>query len=201
MKKPDRRVQRTRQLLRDALIELILEKGYDSVTVQDITDRANLGRATFYLHYTDKEQLLLGSLRTVFDDLKNTFGPPNRDEFLGEKNPARVLPFQHALENRDLYRVTLFSEQGTAAIVRGIREYVAASMQERLEAIMPTSSLPYPIEAFAYYMAGAMIALIGWWLERENEYTPEQIADMFYQLTLPTVIAFFSGQQSSATIA
>ena len=57
--KEDRRVQRTRQLLSSALLKLIEERGYDSLTVNDITEQANVGRATFYLHYQDKEQLLV----------------------------------------------------------------------------------------------------------------------------------------------
>lgn len=56
--KEDRRVVRTRQLLRDALVSLILERGYDEVTVQDVLDRANLGRSTFYAHYRNKDDLL-----------------------------------------------------------------------------------------------------------------------------------------------
>lgn len=58
-KQLDRRVRRTRRALQDSLTSLILEKGYDAVTVEDITDRADLGRTTFYLHYKDKEELLI----------------------------------------------------------------------------------------------------------------------------------------------
>ncbi len=67
--KIDRRVQRTRQLLRDALMALIVEKGYDAISVQDITDHANVARPTFYLHYKDKEELLLSSVQEIYDDL------------------------------------------------------------------------------------------------------------------------------------
>ena len=70
MTKPmDRRVRRTRRRLRDALIQLIMEKGYDNVTIQNITDAADLSRATFYLHYTDKDELLASSLEEMFDEL------------------------------------------------------------------------------------------------------------------------------------
>src|SRR6266542_5467464 len=61
-KAPDRRVQRTRQLLQGALMSLIQEKGYEALTVQDILDRANAGRATFYAHFDDKEDLLVSRL-------------------------------------------------------------------------------------------------------------------------------------------
>ena len=70
-KKMDRRVQRTRQLLQDALIAMVIEKGYDATTVQDIIDRANVGRATFYAHFPDKQtnivpiQLSLGAYNAM----------------------------------------------------------------------------------------------------------------------------------------
>ena len=64
----DRRVQRTRKALRSALLELIKEKGYDSVSVEEITQRANLGRATFYLHYKDKEDLLVDEFNEIVNE-------------------------------------------------------------------------------------------------------------------------------------
>lgn len=60
--KNDRRTQKTKTLLATALVELIVEKGYDEVTIQDIIDRANVGRSTFYSHYESKEQLLIGNI-------------------------------------------------------------------------------------------------------------------------------------------
>ena len=63
--KQDRRVNRTRRLLRESLMKLVAEKGYDSVTIEDITETAELGRTTFYLHYRDKEELLLESIDAI----------------------------------------------------------------------------------------------------------------------------------------
>jgi AcrR family transcriptional regulator len=179
-KRPDRRGPRTRRLLRDALIALILEKGYDAVTVQDITDRANLGRATFYLHFKNgKDQLLMSSLREMFDDLRARISPPSPD--------IRMVPFQHAFEYRDLYRVTLLSQQGTAAIVNGIREYLAGSMRERIDVLIGERQPLVPLDVLANYLAGAMISLISWWLKQESNYTAEQMADMYRQLSMPTI--------------
>ncbi len=186
-KRPDRRGPRTRRLLRDALISLILEKGYDSVTVQDITDRANLGRATFYLHFKQgKDQLLMTSLREMFDDLKARITPPSSDIPLGDM-ALRMIPFQHAFEYRDLYRVTLLSQQGTAAIVNGIREYLAGSLRERIDMAVGERQPLVPLDVLANYLAGAMISLISWWLKQETNYTAEQMADMFRQLSMPTI--------------
>ena len=186
-KRPDRRGPRTRRLLRDALIALILEKGYDSVTVQDITDRANLGRATFYLHFKNgKDQLLMSSLREMFDDLKSRITPPSTDIPVADM-AMRIIPFQHAFENRDLYRVTLLSQQGTAAIVNGIRDYLAGSMRERIDVFVTDRPPLVPLDILANYLAGAMISLISWWLRQDTTYTAEQMADMFRQLSMPTI--------------
>lgn len=186
--KTDRRVQRTRKLLRDALIELILEKGYDAVTVQEITDRANLGRATFYLHYRDggKEALLLSTLREVFDDLKSRVGPLTPENLLQSgDDPLRVLPFQHAHDNRDLYRVILLSKQGTAAILNEIRAYLADAICARLDALLTEAPPAVPLPVVANYLAGSMISMIAWWLEQDTPYTADDLAAMFQQLTAP----------------
>jgi AcrR family transcriptional regulator len=186
--KVDRRKQRTEKLLRSAFIDLILEKGYDAVTVQDITERANLGRATFYLHYPDgKEQFFLHILREMFDDLKARSMPPS-GVLQAADLQTRLIPFQHALEYRDLYRATLLSQQGMGAVMNGVREYLVASLQERLEQIVPEQALSFPLEVLANYLAGAMISLMSWWLKQDVPYTAEQMAEMFYKLSLPTIL-------------
>lgn len=68
MKPEDRRVRRTRAALRKALVELVLDKGFQAVTVEEITERADIGRATFYAHYRDKEDLLVGIVRDLAQD-------------------------------------------------------------------------------------------------------------------------------------
>ncbi|MBZ0299704.1 MAG: TetR/AcrR family transcriptional regulator, partial [Anaerolineae bacterium] len=145
--KLDRRVVRTRQLLRDALMELILEKGYDAVTVQDITDRANLGRATFYLHYKGgKEELLLSNLEEIYDDLVARLKPLKREGLRsGPHRPSQVA-FEHAAEHRDLYLVLLRS-QAAATLAQRIRNYLAGVIQQELEVL--TSESPVPLTVIA----------------------------------------------------
>src|ERR1700757_5499961 len=67
----DRRVRRTRKLLHDAFLALVLEKGYEKTTIQDILDRADVGRSTFYVHFRDKEALLTSSFDGMGDQLEN----------------------------------------------------------------------------------------------------------------------------------
>jgi AcrR family transcriptional regulator len=190
-KKPDRRKPRTRRLLRDALLDLVLEKGYDQVTVQDIADRANLGRATFYLHFVDKEDLLMSSLREIFDDLKARFDMPTA-QAMSLELPLRAVPFQHAGEYRDVYRVILLSEQGTAAVLNGIRDYLAESIQERIDVARCMGGEPrVPVEVVAHYLAGGLLSMIGWWLRQETPYSAEMMADLFQQLALPSLVSIF----------
>ena len=172
----DRRIQRTRQLLQDALISLILEIGYDSVRVQDITDRANLGRATFYLHYRDKEELLVKSLQAVCDDLAEQ--AQNREK----KTPMGLVAFQHAEENRDLYRAIL-GAKGTSAITRQIKDYVIKdALAKRRQLIFPEPSGKVPTEIYANFLVGALMGLIDWWLENDMPHSAEYMANVFHQM-------------------
>ncbi len=193
--KLDRRVVRTRQLLRDALMDLILEKGYDAVTVQDITDRANLGRATFYVHYPQgKEQLLLSNLEEIYDELVARLKPLKREGFQpGPHRPSQVA-FEHAAEHHDLYLVLLHS-QAAATIAQRIRDYLAGVLQQELELWQAES--PVPLTVIASYMAGSLVALITWWLENEMPYSPEYMSQIYSRLTRPGVSELLTNGQST----
>src|SRR5512147_2280747 len=98
--KIDRRIQRTRQSLRTALLALIKEKGYDAISIEDITERANVGRATFYLHYKDKEDLLLEEFSEMANEKVQVLSevpfsawlqPQEETETTKDKSPAPPL--------------------------------------------------------------------------------------------------------------
>lgn len=179
----DRRVQRTRQLLRDALMELILEKGYDAITIQDITDRANLARATFYLHYQDKEELLVKSLEAVFEDLVSQMPPPGQWP-LSDNGPIAVA-FNHTAENADLYRIIL-SRQGRTTVPRRIRSYIAGYAEQFIEDYLAeTGTTPLvPVDVLANYIAGSLLAMVAWWLESDMPYAPEEMVQMYHRLVI-----------------
>ena len=177
----DRRVQRTRQLLQDALIALILEKGYDDVLIQDITDRANLSRATFYLHFEDKEDLLMYALRSIFDGLAEQLGPLSQDDLTWNGAPPSLLAFQHAGENRDLYRVML-KARSAGIIAEHLREYLAQRIRQQIEYVVPIDRLSVPFEVLCQHMASSLFGLLVWWLENDTPYTAEQMAQMYHRL-------------------
>jgi AcrR family transcriptional regulator len=179
-RKTDRRIERTRRLLSEALISLILERGYDTITVQDITDQANLSRATFYLHYRDKEELLLASLQTIYDGLTESIRAFQMNDILDDRHEPMLLAFQHAAENRDLYRVMLRARSANA-VTEGIRTYAAERILESLERTTRYMTLRVPREVVAHHMAASLIGLITWWLEDAPfaRYTPAQMASLY----------------------
>src|SRR5688572_17611341 len=96
--KPDRRVEKSKRALAEALVRLMIDKGYEAITVADIAERANVGRSTFYAHYADKEDLLQESLRGLRQHL--TTATPRRQDADGPVHPALAfsLPMLHHMQ-------------------------------------------------------------------------------------------------------
>lgn len=186
--KTDRRKQRTRRMLREALISLILERGYDALTIQDITERADLRRATFYLHYKDKDELLMTVLQETFDELIREIEPIMKGDVLAGKTQVEpfLVAFQHVGENSDLYRIIL-GGQGGAAIAQRIRAYLAAVVTRSLRDA-PAHTLSLPADVIANYLAGAELSLISWWLESGQPYPAQEMAQMAHRLILRGVL-------------
>ena len=193
-KRPDRRVSRTRRQLRDALFTLILEKGYDAVTVEEITERADLGRTTFYLHYHDKEDLLVESIGELVDDLVDQMAQvPLTDWRLaalgdGQVSPALVLPFQHVAQNARLYRIVLRGA-GPYSMNQRLRQIIIQASQKMFgflleEDLLAALNPQVPIQVFLNYIAGAWGGMITWWLENDMLFSPEQFALMFQRMVM-----------------
>lgn len=174
-RKTDRRIQRTRQLLRDALMALIIEKGYDSITVQDITDRANVARATFYLHFTDKDDLLFSGMRDIYEHLLQFYKTETFEEFISKSVHA---DFEHIAQYKDFYRI-MMSEKGSMAFLVRVRKFLADAIRETLlEPLVAYLDLKpsLPLNFIAEHAAGAQLGGIAWWLECEPEQTPETLS-------------------------
>lgn len=183
--KVDRRVRRTRHQLGDALRELIIEKPYETITIQDITDRADVNRATFYLHYGTKDELLVTSLTEIFDELvaqieAKAEGLPPWESMVH----AQVL-FEHVDENFALYQAVL-GQNGLGYVMHRILAYIAAHEEQELKEYMKNaaapSAPPLPIPIMARHVAGSIFALASWWVENNRPYSPEEMAQMLLRL-------------------
>ncbi|MGB8212523.1 MAG: TetR/AcrR family transcriptional regulator [Anaerolineales bacterium] len=186
-KKIDPRIERTREALRAALMALIEEKGFDAISVQDITERAGLNRATFYLHYRDKQDLLIRTSEAEFDRLVAEAGPIDRGNLTFQKPPQQVvILFQHLAKNRDFYRVVL-GRSGVPAFVARMREYLATFTQQRITGLHTLYPVAVPIldDVFiSEYVAGALLGVIIWWLENDLPHSPEYMSDRFGWLSV-----------------
>lgn len=173
--KIDRRMIRTRTQLRRALHQLILEKPYERISVQDILDRANIGRSTFYAHFHDKDDLLLNALPDQILDFE-----ANSQVLI----PSLVPIFTHAQENYRLLRALMGSEGIALAFRVGQQQTLRAWLSHinHLQANGVTLGLP-PI-VVAHYLTGAFAALLRWWLDEKMPYTPEEMDAMFRRLTM-----------------
>ncbi|HSO10921.1 MAG TPA: TetR/AcrR family transcriptional regulator [Anaerolineales bacterium] len=187
---PDRQVQRTRQFLLNALVDLTVEKGYEKVTVQDIIDRANVGRTTFYSHFQDKEDLLLSGfekLRDVFDDL--------RSESPLEKSlwDFSLALFQHAEQQRQPFKA-LFGKQARGVVFSLFQKTLVAYLKERLQASFPKKKQPLlPLDVFVQYLFSVFSGLLTWWLDNDISYSAEQMNEYYRKLTEPAIQKLLPG--------
>lgn len=179
----DPRVIRTRQMLRDAIINLILEKGYDAITIQDITDSAGLRRATFYLHYKDKDELLISILRTTFDELVCQIDEIGTPLLAENQYEMSLIMFRHAQANSRLYQ-SILGGYGAVTITRYVREYLTEKFLTELSCREPVPEFEMPVEVVAAFAASMKLNMVLWWLDNGMTYSPEQMADMSTQLTL-----------------
>jgi AcrR family transcriptional regulator len=169
----DRRVLRTRDTLGGALVALMQEKNFDDITVQQVLDRAGVGRSTFYLHYRDKDDLFLSDVEDFFNlfstALKRNGASPDR------LAPVREF-FTHVREARDFYAALVTSGKidDVQTLGRGI---LARSIEERLQ-----SGEPMHRAAQAHALAGSLFSLLDWWIDKGMKQDPQEMDDLFHRM-------------------
>jgi len=181
----DRRIQRTRQLLLDALVALILEKGYEAITVQDIIDRANVGRSTFYAHFQDKEDLFLSG----FENLRAQFEQHLLGGGKDVANPwvLSLIIFQHIQTNQRLFKA-MMGKQGGAVMAQHFNSYLVVLVRSHMNSQMSEKAKEQlPPEIMAQIVVSSLMALLTWWLDNDLPYPPERMNDMYQLLIRPGV--------------
>jgi AcrR family transcriptional regulator len=170
--------------LSEALVGLIQEKRFDSITVQDVIDRADVGRATFYAHFRDKEDLFLSAWTGLLDWFVSGIEWEKAGE--GRFMPVRDL-FQHAQEFQPFYRALALSRKTDSIFNTGLG-YLTARIEHDLTLFL--ASRPQPsvlIPVLANYMASEILGLLRWWLEHNRPYTPGRMDEMFHELIRPSL--------------
>jgi AcrR family transcriptional regulator len=192
-KTADRRIQKTLHLLQTALADLITEKAYDDITIQEILDRANVGRSTFYAHFENKDQLfrsILTRLNDRFEEgIRNFTGEPISFEANSAHMPLRVIQFVE--QNHHLFRAML-GKSGQGSRHNPLEAYLFPVTQAHFRAMLQLKhGDPIQIELAAHYYASAFIGARAWWLENDRVYSAVTFAHMINRLTLPGMKAVF----------
>ncbi|MCB0005874.1 MAG: TetR/AcrR family transcriptional regulator [Anaerolineales bacterium] len=184
----DRRQRRSRRRLREAMLALLVAKGYENITIAELAEQADLNRATFYLHYDSKEQLLVDSLEAQFDELvaaMKTHGaavPPWSPAMVDDLE--RI--FIYVADNAELYRA-LLADNGVGYVAQQIIDYIAAVDEAQMRQALPEMELPMPLELLSRHIAGSFFANIAWWVTNDMPYSPRYMAEMVHQLCLQGV--------------
>lgn len=194
-KKPvDRRVVRTRTMLQQAHISLILEKGYDAITVDDICNAANVGRSTFYAHYTSKDDLRRSGLehlrKELVDRQKNALAKSGniRDRSLG----FSLALFEHARDHIDLYKA-LVGGRGGAIALGTIRQILSDLIRNELATTVDKKSADViPRELVVQYVVGAFMAVMTWWLDGGAKLPPQRIDAIFRRLATEGIMLSYA---------
>jgi AcrR family transcriptional regulator len=182
-KKPiDRRVARTRGMLHQALLSLILEKGYETISVEDICERANVGRSTFYAHFTSKDDLKRSGLEHLRRELLE------RHQSASASGQASAQPlgfslamFEHAREHMHLYRALVGSKGGAIALDT-VRQTLCDFVRHELAKTEGKDANRAPREFVVQHVVGAYMAVLTWWLDSGAMLPPERMDTMFQSL-------------------
>lgn len=186
----DRRILRTRAMLQQALNSLIAQKGYEAITIKDICAAANVGRSTFYAHYTSKDDLKRSGfepLRKLLIERQRAALAATRDD--RSRSLGFSLPmFEHARDHRDHYRALVGSRGGTVSLGT-IRKMLSDLVRNELVATADKSSPEaIPAEFVVQYVVGAYMAIMTWWLDGGAKLPPHRMDAMFRRLAIEGIL-------------
>jgi AcrR family transcriptional regulator len=190
-KKGDRRVERTQQLLRGALVSLIEEQGFEALTVQDIINRANVGRATFYAHFDNKEDLLVSG----FDGLRAALKELQRQaRTRASSSDERLFAFTHEMfahiaEYRKVFRAMVGKRSG-ALVQQLLQKIIVDLVRDDLTAVVGRpSEKSATTEAVVQFVTGGFFGLAMLWAAGKLPLSVEEVNTLFRRLAMPGVKA------------
>ena len=191
-RKVDRRVLRTRKLLAEAMLSLLLQKDYDDVTIQDITEAADLNRATFYLHYGSKEELLVAALEARFEKLVARINKQWGIDQNWDDPSDFQLVYEHAAEYAPLYKV-LLGDKGRAHVIHRIIDYITEVQMATCQEVFPNvSGLSIPLEVINRHIAGSLYSLLSWWIANDMPHSAEYMAHATHRLCMQGAFPLFA---------
>jgi len=174
----DLRIQRTRRLLKEALIELVIEKGYDNISIRDVTDRAQIGYRTFFRHYDDLKALLYDVLEDVITTMRQVM-VPSRELDIVEENLRQW--YRIVEKDADLYRV-LFGAPNYQELIQPLITFTEQSTKNVFR------NLDIPHEIISTHSVSASLSLVRWWLANDMSISADTMAHYVMQLVIRPII-------------
>jgi AcrR family transcriptional regulator len=202
-KKEDRRITRTKGALHQALTELVKEKGYAAVTIEEITTRAKMGRTTFYLHYQDKEDLVLESmedrLASVIDLITSR---PLLVWFRESNGRLMEMIFDSVQENKDIFAI--ICHEPSSKVYDRFRKIIY-TMAKKMIAESPwaqkkVAQLNISIDFVINYFSGAMWSTIVWWSDQGFEPNAREMSRNFSKMFFPGLLRILNVKRLAALI-
>lgn len=192
MEKIDRRILRTQELLGNALISLIIERGYESITIKDVTERADVAYVTFFRHYRDLDELLVQRLETSIEELMMQIDAAFEraaGQLFGEEEGRMI--FYHVQQNASLYRI-LLNSRGATHVRKRVQRVMAQTIIDECPPLLDNAA-GIPPTIIANHLAASQLALIEWWLDQEMPQSIDEMARIYNQLIqMPTISMLMS---------
>lgn len=193
--KTDRRTQKTKSAIYQALSLLMQEKRYANITIQEIIDHANIGRSTFYAHFATKDELLNSMVIDIFEFMNQDIMDHLSD---GGQSNKMMIPvekiLEHAQENAKQIKGILKSESGELLFTR-FKLYWEEKLEVHFtEHITDTKDLKVPLEFLINHITSSFIEMLKWWITKGTNYTPKQMEEYYEAVMLPSIMVIMKGE-------
>ncbi len=178
----DRRIRRTQKLLGEALIALALEKGYKNITIQDVTERADIGYRTYFRHYAGLDELLIHVGESRLDEIYDLLNVPETETVIEDPLPhfqqIGFMLFKHIQENQTEFRFLLL-DNSLRFLLEPVMKRACERAQEKLDSL-PEKNITSALAA--NHIIASAFSLMRWWLENDMPYPPERMGQIFTSL-------------------
>ena len=185
--KIDRRIVRTKRLIRDALTDLLEEKSFEEITVKDITDTADINRGTFYLHYDSKYALLKKSEDEILDEMKESLKKISTSMIIHSQSQNEPVPFLvnlfETLHQNAHFMKVILGPKGDPVFQVKIKNFMRDNFLEKVMQHSKGENLLVPIEHLMAYVSSAHLGVIQQWLETDTKESPRDMALILSKIT------------------
>lgn len=188
MTKVDRRVLRTQEDIKNAFISLMREKSFDTLTVRDLTGKANINRTTFYKHFLDKFDLLeqyedeiMRNVTSIIYKVESSYIEQPKKEDVSFQDVVQI--YKYFYQERELITV-LLGPNGDPTFLEKLRNVLIQTFRTRLAMVSDPADLHYPVDLVMIYVSSALIGVVRYWLENDTGQSPQEIVDLLFEMMM-----------------